>query len=184
MARDVFEKDPFQPITEFADDAGDVGPEVARIICPLALSGHAERLAWISGKHGVKGASERLGVECGKIIPYGRWGKVSGALCCDDGASWVFFPFDKASCVEVWFGQHEAHIKATGPGAEGQSVSGRKHHVMQPRPVAPRIARQRSAAGDPCFRGRRRNLALRGRRLHQVTSAPNPTPSTCPAPCP
>jgi hypothetical protein len=47
VAGDVFEEDPCR--MAFGDDAGDVWPEVAGIICTTALSGRAEGLAGISG---------------------------------------------------------------------------------------------------------------------------------------
>nr|WP_323037682.1 hypothetical protein [Pararhodobacter sp.] len=61
MTGDVFEEDPFG--TAFADDPGNVGPEVAGIVGTAALSRRAERLAGISGQHRVKGAAEDPGIE-------------------------------------------------------------------------------------------------------------------------
>ena len=58
---DVFEEDPFR--AAFLDDAGDIGPEVARVISPAALSGRAERLARISGEDGIEGPAEGASVE-------------------------------------------------------------------------------------------------------------------------
>ena len=61
MAWDVFEESPFR--AAFPDDASHVGPEVAGVIGAAALSGRAEGLAGISGKHRVEGAAEWPGVE-------------------------------------------------------------------------------------------------------------------------
>ena len=85
MARDVFEEDPFEAGTKFANDPGDVGPEVALVVGTLALSGLAERLTWVSGHEGIEGPGEWLGVECGNVIPDRGGGEVSGALCRDKG---------------------------------------------------------------------------------------------------
>jgi len=116
VAGDVFEEYPSG--FDFADDPGNVGPQVPLVVRPFALSCHAERLAGVSGKDGVDCAPERSPVEGGNIIPDRRGREVSGALCCDDGLPWVFFPFDKAAGVKVWLGKHEAKIKATGACAE------------------------------------------------------------------
>jgi hypothetical protein len=122
VSRDVFEKDPFG--IDFADDAGNVWPEVAFVICAFAISGGAERLAGISGKHCVDRAVQGPSVKGGDIIPDRRGREVSGALCGDDGVSRVLLPFDKASRVEIRLCKHKAHIKATGSGTQGQSVLG------------------------------------------------------------
>ena len=50
---DVFEEDPFR--AAFADDAGNVGPEMAGIIGPATLSGRAEGLAGIACEDGIEG---------------------------------------------------------------------------------------------------------------------------------
>ena len=85
MASDVFEKDPAQAVAKLSDDAGDVGPEVARIVGPKPLSGLAERLTRIASQQGVDRACKWLGVEGCEIVPYRGWGEVSGPLGCDDG---------------------------------------------------------------------------------------------------
>jgi hypothetical protein len=119
---DVFEEDPFR--LDFADDAGDIGPEVALVIGPFSLSCLAERLAGIPGEDGVERASEWPSVEGGKVVPYGSGGEVSGALGGDEDGSRVFLDFDPESGSEAWFGQMEPHIKATSAATQAESVSG------------------------------------------------------------
>jgi hypothetical protein len=92
---------------------------VAGVVFALTLSSLAEWLTRIASQHGVDCVPEWGGVKGAQIIPYGGWGEVSGPLGCDDGLSWVFFPFDKAAGVELRLCKHEAHIEATGPGAQG-----------------------------------------------------------------
>jgi hypothetical protein len=121
---DVFEKDPSQSWPKFVGNSCDIGPQVPLVIGSLALSCHAERLAGVSGKDGVDRAPEGLSVKGGDIIPDRGWREVSGPLGCDDGPAGVILPFDKASRVKTGFGEHEAQIKATGSGAEGDAVSG------------------------------------------------------------
>ena len=122
VTRDVFEEDPFG--AAFPDDAGDVGPEVAGIVCTTALSGRAEGLAGISCKQGVEGTAERPSVEAAKIGPDRGRGEVSRALGCDEDRPWPVLPFDEGAGVISGLGEHEAHIQATAACAEGQSVPG------------------------------------------------------------
>ena len=116
MTSDVFEENPSG--FDFADDPGNVGPQVPLVVFALALSRMAERLAGVSGKDGVDDASERPSVEGGNVIPDGCRGEVSCALCGDDCRAGVFFPFDKASGVGLRLCQLQSHIKATGARAK------------------------------------------------------------------
>ena len=122
MPCDVFEKDPLG--TAFADDASDVGPEVAGIVGTTALSGGAEGLAGISGEDDVEGPAEGPGIETTQIVPDGCRGDVSSALGGDEDGAGPIFPFDKCAGVIAGFGEHEAQIQASAACAEGQSVPG------------------------------------------------------------
>jgi hypothetical protein len=122
MTGDIFEEDPLR--AAFGDDAGDVWPEVARVVGATALSGRAERLAGISGEDDVEGAAERSGIEAAQIVPDWGWGEIPGALGGDEDSTWPILPFDKCACVISWFGEHEAQIQASAACAEGQSVPG------------------------------------------------------------
>ncbi len=119
---DVFEKDPLG--AALADDAGDLGPEVSRVISTAALSGSAEGLAGISGEDDVEGPAKGSGIETAQIIPDGRRGEVSGALGGDEDGLGPALPLDKGAGVKAGFGQHEAQIQASAACAEGQSVPG------------------------------------------------------------
>lgn len=119
---DVFEEDPFG--LAFADDAGDLGPEVSGVLGACALACGAEGLARISGQHRVEGAAEAAGVEAAQIVPDRCRGEIPGALGRDEYGTRPVVPFDEGAAVIVGFGEHEAHIQASAAGAEGQSVSG------------------------------------------------------------
>jgi hypothetical protein len=119
---DVFKEHPFR--AAFADDPGDLGPEVAGIVGPTALPRSAEGLAGISGEDGIKGTAEGSGIECSEIVPDWRWGEVSCALGGDEDRTWPILPFDKGARVIVGLGEHEAQIQASAACAEGQSVPG------------------------------------------------------------
>lgn len=122
MTGDIFEEDPLR--AAFGDDAGDVWPEVARVVGATALSGRAEGLAGISGKDDVEGAAERSGIEAAQIIPDRGRGEISGTLGGDEDCTRPILPFDKGAGVKAGFCQHDAQIKASASCAEGQSVPG------------------------------------------------------------
>ena len=122
MTGDVFEEDPFG--AAFADDAGDVGPEVTGIVGPAALSGRAEGLAGISREDGVERAAEGPGIEAAQVGPDWGRGEVSCALGRDEDRPWPVLPFDEGAGVIAGFGEHEAQIKASAACAEGQSMPG------------------------------------------------------------
>ena len=119
---DVFEKDPFG--AELKDDAGDVGPEVPRVVSATALSGRAEGLAGISREGGIEGPAEDPGIEAAQVGP--DWGRdeIPRALGGDEDAARPVLPFDEGAGVIAGLGEHEAQIKASAACAEGQSVPG------------------------------------------------------------
>lgn len=129
MPGDVFEEDPVEAGAEFTGDPCDIGPEVALVIGPLALSGGAERLARVSGKQGVEGSGEWPGVEGCEVIPDRGRGEVSGLLGGDEDAAGVFLPLDIASRVEAGLRETEAHIQSAAACAEGEAVFGTWHHI-------------------------------------------------------
>ena len=122
MPRDVFEEHPAG--ATFTDDAGNLGPEVARIICPTAFSGSAEGLAGISGEDNVEGTAEDPGIEAAQIVPDRGWGEVSCPLGRDEDGTWPVLPFDKGAGMIAGLTQHEAQIQASAACAEGQSMPG------------------------------------------------------------
>ena len=122
MPGDVFEEDPFR--AAFADDPGDIRPEVTGIVGPAALSGRAEGLAGVSSEDGVECAAEGTGVEAAQIGPDRGRGEVARALGGDEHRPWPVLPFDEGAGVIAGFGEHEAQIKASAACAEGQSVPG------------------------------------------------------------
>ena len=123
MTGDVLEEDPFR--LDFADDPGNVGPQMALVVVASPLPGMAEWLARVSGNDGIEGTSEGPSVECGDVIPDWRGREVSGPLGGDEGGSGIVFPFDKAAGVKSGLCEHEAHIQASAACAEGEAASGR-----------------------------------------------------------
>jgi len=64
---DVFKEHPFR--LAFTDDAGDLGPEVAGIVCATAFACCAEGLAGIPGQDGIKGPTKWSGIEAAQVVP-------------------------------------------------------------------------------------------------------------------
>ena len=143
MTGDVFEEDPFW--AALADDAGDLGPEVAGIVGASALPGRAEGLAGISGQDGIEGAAEGPGIEAAQVGP--DWGRdeIPCALGGDEHRPWPALPLDEGAGVIAGFGEHEAQIKASAACTEGQSVPGTKHHAIHRTPRS----RRRSGLTSP-----------------------------------
>ena len=114
---DVLNEDPFG--AALADDAGDLGPQVAGIVGTTAFAGGAEGLAGISGEDDVEGTAEWPGIEAAQIVPDRGSGEISGALGRDEDGTGIFLPFDEGAAVIAGLGQHEAQIKASAACAEG-----------------------------------------------------------------
>ena len=123
MPRDVFEKHPLG--VNLSDDAGNVWPEVARIVDAFALSRLGKRLAWVSGKDGIDNAAPWSAVEGLDVIPDRGGMQVSGALSCNKAVSGVFFPFDIAGGGKASLGKSKTHVKSAAACTEGEAVSGR-----------------------------------------------------------
>ena len=136
MAGDVFEEDPFG--AAFADNPGDLGPEVAGIVRAAALAGCAEGLAGISGQHDVEGAAEGAGIETAQIVPDRSRGEIPGALGGDEHRSRPVLPFDEGAGVISGLGEHEAQIQASAACAETESVPGTKHQTIHSTPLSRR----------------------------------------------
>ncbi len=119
---DVFEEDPFR--AAFADDAGDIGPEMPRIVGAAAFARRTEGLAGVAREDGVEGAAEGAGVEAAQVGPDRGRGEVPHALGRDEDRPWPVLPFDEGAGVIAGLGEHEAQIKASAACAEGESVPG------------------------------------------------------------
>jgi len=119
---DVLNEDPLGGT--FPDDAGDLGPEVAGIVCATAFASGTEGLAGISSENRVKGTAEGPCIEAAQVVPDWRRGEIPDALGGDEDCAGPVFPFDKGAGVIAGLGEHEAQIKASAACAEGQSVPG------------------------------------------------------------
>ena len=119
---DVFEKDPFGGA--FADDAGDLRPEMAGIVGTTTFARGTEGLTGISGEDDVEGTAKWHRIETAQVIPDWGRGEISCALGCDEDRAGPLFPLDKGAGVIGGLSEHDAQIQASAACAEGQSVPG------------------------------------------------------------
>lgn len=119
MMGDVFEKD--EGRLDLADDAGDMRPEVARILGTPSLARHAERLARIARRDEIHRAAPRLAVEIGNVVPDNRLiqGRVRHPRH-ESGRS-VGLSLDMAHSSVSGQGEGEAEIDPARAGAEGEA---------------------------------------------------------------
>ena len=119
MMGDILEED--EGWFDLADDAGDVGPEVARIVGAPALACDRERLARIARSDDVHRAAPRAAIEGSNVVPdrcriQGRVFHPRHERGCGEG-----FPFDMAHSSISGQGDGEPEVDATGAGAEREA---------------------------------------------------------------
>jgi len=106
---------------DLADDPGDMGPEVARVVRTPALARDGERLARIARSDDVHRAAPRAAVEGGNIVPdnsliQGRIFHPRHESGCGEG-----FPFDMAHSAISGDGDGESKVEPARAGAEGEA---------------------------------------------------------------
>jgi len=72
----------------------DVRPDMARVTFSKALSGEAERLAWISRSDDMYESTPRFRIECGNIIPDRKRRQGFVFHCRDHASNGVGLPFN------------------------------------------------------------------------------------------
>ncbi|AOZ70648.1 hypothetical protein LPB142_16000 [Rhodobacter xanthinilyticus] len=123
MMGDIFEED--EGRFDFADDASDMRPEVARVVGTPALARDGERLARIARSDDIHRAAPRAAVEGGNIVPDRR--AIQGRVLhprhergCGEG-----FPFDMAHSTISGDGDGEPEVKPARARAQRESEQGR-----------------------------------------------------------
>lgn len=107
-----------------ADDAGDMRPEVARVVGAAAAAGDAERLARIARQHEIHRATPCAAVEAGKVVPDRR--RRQGLVFHpghEDGRG-AGVPLDVTHSTVSGLGDVQAEIEAAGAGAQRQPEQG------------------------------------------------------------
>lgn len=124
MMGDVFKED--EGRLDLTDDAGDMRPEVARVVRALALACDGERLARIARSDDIHRAAPMAAVEACNVVPDRRW--IQGRLFhpCHENGRGVGFPFDIAHSSISGDGNGEPEVEPACAGAEreAEQVSG------------------------------------------------------------
>jgi hypothetical protein len=125
---DVLQKDNWRGA--LADDAGDVGPEVAGVVGPAPLAGHGEGLAGVAANEAIHDATPRLAVEGAEIAP--QRARIQAALfhARDKEAGDVGFSLNPTDDASSWMRQSDGEIKPAVAGAEGEDTPGTYNHIV------------------------------------------------------
>jgi len=119
MMGDILEED--EGRLDLTDDAGDMGPEVARILAAEPSARHAEWLARIASSDDIHRASPRSAVEGSNVVPdnsliQGRVFHPRHESGCGEG-----FPFDMAHSTISGDGDGKPEVESARAGAEGEA---------------------------------------------------------------
>ncbi|PTN04112.1 hypothetical protein C8N32_101311 [Rhodovulum imhoffii] len=119
MMGDILEED--EGRFDLADDAGDMRPEVARVVRAPALARDGERLARIARSDDVHRAAPRAAVEGSNVVPDNSL--IQGRVFHPrhESGCGVGFPFDMAHSTISGDGDGEPEVKAACAGAEREA---------------------------------------------------------------
>lgn len=119
MMGDILEED--EGRFDFADDAGDMRPEVARVVSAPALARDGERLARIARSDDVHCAAPWAAVEGGNIVPDNSL--IQGRVFHPrhESGCGVGFPFDMAHSTVSRDGDGEPEVEPACAGAQGEA---------------------------------------------------------------
>lgn len=123
MMGDILKKD--EGRLDLADDAGDMRPEVTRIVRAPALARDGERLARIARREDIHRAAPWFAVETGNVIPDRR--AIQGRIFHPrhDNGCGESFPFDIAHSTISGQCDGEPEVDPASAGAEGQAEKAR-----------------------------------------------------------
>lgn len=110
---------------DFADDPGDMRPEVTRVVGTSALARDRERLARIARSDDIHRAAPWAAVEGGNVVPdnsliQGRIFHPRHESGCGEG-----FPFDMAHSTISGDGDGKAEVEPASAGAKGETEEAR-----------------------------------------------------------
>ena len=119
MMGDILEED--EGRLDLTDDAGDMRPEVARVVSAPAFACNRERLARIARSDDVHRAVPRAAVEGSNVVPdnsliQGRVFHPRHESGCGEG-----FPFDMAHSTISGDGDGKPEVEAACAGAKGEA---------------------------------------------------------------
>jgi hypothetical protein len=119
MMGDILEED--EGRLDLTNDAGDMRPEVARVVSAPAFACNRERLARIARSDDIHRAAPRAAVEGSNVVPdssliQGRVFHPRHESGCGEG-----FPFDMAHSTISGDGDGESEVETARAGAEGKA---------------------------------------------------------------
>ena len=119
MMGDILEED--EGRFDLGDDAGDMRPEVARVVRTPALARDGERLARIACSDDVHRAAPRAAVEGSNVVPDRR--AIQGRIFHPrhESGRGVGFPFDMAHSTISGEGDGEPEVEPARARAEGEA---------------------------------------------------------------
>lgn len=119
MMGDIFKED--EGRFDFADDAGDMRPEVAWILGTEPSACDAERLARIARSDDIHRAAPRAAVEGSSVVPDNSL--IQGRVFHPrhESGCGVGFPFDMAHSTIAGDGDGEPEVETASTGAEGEA---------------------------------------------------------------
>ena len=119
MMGDILEED--EGRLDLGDDAGDMRPEVARVVCTPAIACDGKRLARVARSDDVHSAAPRAAVEGGNIVPDNSL--IQGRVFHPrhESGCGVGFPFDMAHSTISGEGDGEPEVEPARAGTEGEA---------------------------------------------------------------
>lgn len=119
MMGDILEED--EGRLDLTDDAGDMRPEVARVVSAPAFACNRERLARIARSDDVHRAAPRAAVEGSNVVPDNSL--IQGRVFHPrhESGCGVGFPFDMAHSTISGDGDGEPEVETARAGAEGEA---------------------------------------------------------------
>ena len=119
MIGDILEED--EGRRALPDDAGDMGPEMAGVACPLPLARDGERLARIARSDDIHRSTPRAAVEGGNVVPERRLRQGLVFHPRHEDGRGVSVPFDMTHSSVSGAGDVEAKLEPSGAGAQRQA---------------------------------------------------------------
>lgn len=117
MSGDIFEQDGGG--FDLADDPGDIGPQMARVVRAAPLPRRAERLAGITGKDDMNAATPRAAIEGFDIVINRGLAQVRVRHPAHEGGRGPCVPFDETNSLKSGFSDFNSKVQSPGTGAEG-----------------------------------------------------------------
>lgn len=152
MAWDVLEEAPFG--SDLADDAGDLGPEVARVILAPAVPGKTEGLAGITGSDDMNAAAPRAAVEGSQIVPDRSRSQGRVRHPRHESGRGETVSLDMTYSAISGLGDVKSKVETSDTGAQADaaklvmSCGGMKSHTRRPFHRGPAAAGKGSRASD------------------------------------